>query len=152
MTACQLSTRDSELTISSSNPPPVVVRTPKSGLNTPSNRYSPLPPGCTYGRLTRDQARNLPHDDSTQDEKDGERRIIWVDFEPSSPENPFFFSKMRKRAIISVAIFFTGMTALATSAYSIGEQSMSRDLGLSSAQASSGLSLYAWVGLLASFW
>lgn len=145
-----LTSRDSELTISSTNLPAVPLPTAlPDGLKTPT-RGPPLPPGCSYGRLTREQAVNLPADpsDDSGGEKDSTgRSVIWVDFEPNSTENPFFFSKMRKRAILTVAIFFTGMTALNASAYSIGEQSMSRDLGLNHAAASSGLALYAWVRL-----
>lgn len=136
----QLSSRDSELTISSSTPPN------RSTIENKRRSDPPLPPGCSYGTLTLDQALNLP--DATEDEKNPQRQVIWVDFAPSSPENPFFFSKVRKRAIICVAVFFTGVTALNTSAYSIGEQSMSRDLGLNSAEAASGLALYAWVSLI----
>jgi hypothetical protein len=39
------------------------------------------------------------------------KQVIWVDFPPSSNENPFFFAPWRKRAILSVAVFFTAMTA-----------------------------------------
>lgn len=110
----------------------------------------PLPPGCKYGYLPSSTQipstpSETPAEHRRREEEKSSRAVIWVDFAPSSSENPFFFSKARKRAILIVAIFFTGMTAFNTSAYSIGEGSMSRDLGLSSAEASAGLSLYAWV-------
>ena len=118
-----------------------------------SHAESPaLPPGCKYGHLPSttkipQTPSETPAEHRRREEEKESRAVIWVDFPPSSPENPFFFSKARKRAILIVAIFFTGMTAFNTSAYSIGEGTMSRDLGLTNAEAAAGLSLYAWVSL-----
>jgi hypothetical protein len=44
-----------------------------------------------------------------------------------------------------VAIFFTGMTAYNTSAYSIGVDAMCGELGCSTLQGNAGVGLYAWV-------
>lgn len=102
---------ESDLTISSSNPPPLAVST----ANTPRSRYPTPPLGCHYGRLPPGQ--RLPISGTTGVENDLEKYpngvpVIWVDFPPSSTENPFFFAAWRKRAITSAAIFFTAMTAL----------------------------------------
>jgi hypothetical protein len=42
-------------------------------------------------------------------------------------------------------VFFTGMTAFSTSAYSIGIPSMMADLGMTDLQALAGVGLYAFV-------
>lgn len=147
--------RDSELTISSSNPPPAAFASDDatgsaSTSHTPTTTRPPLPPGCRYGLLPpktaipRTPSESPEEEKRRRDDKDA-RRVIWVDFPPSSRENPFFFSKARKRAILVAAIFFTGITAFNTASYAIGEQSMMRDLGLTSTQASAGLAVYAWV-------
>jgi len=148
-----IASRDSDLTISSSNPPPAAFASedePTSTSHTPTASRPPLPPGCRYGLLPpktaipRTPSETPEEEKRRRDDKDA-RRVIWVDFPPSSRENPFFFSKARKRAILVAAIFFTGITAFNTASYAIGEQSMMRDLGLTSTQASAGLALYAWV-------
>ncbi|RXK37531.1 hypothetical protein M231_05252 [Tremella mesenterica] len=73
-----------------------------------------------------------------------EIRIIWVDFPPQSTKDPFHFPVWRKTAIVCVASFFTLFTAFSVSGYSIGIESMSRDLGCTTLQAQVGLGLYAW--------
>lgn len=72
-------------------------------------------------------------------------QIIWVDFPPSSRANPFFFSRRRKWGIMAVALLYAFITSLQTSAFSIGFDSMQRDLGMSNLQAAAGVSLYGWV-------
>lgn len=47
--------------------------------------------------------------------------------------------------ILAVALYFAHVTALQTSAYSIGYGSMQRDLGMTNLQAATGVSLYGWV-------
>jgi hypothetical protein len=71
-------------------------------------------------------------------------RIIWVDFPPGDPANPLCFTKGKKLAIVGVAVYFTGITAYATSSYSIGIPSMCAELGCTRIQGAAGLSLYAW--------
>jgi len=132
---------DSELTVAPASP---------NTYTDSAHDVPALPPGCKYGHLPPSSEipqtpSETPAEHRRREEEKSSRAVIWVDFAPSSTENPFFFSKARKRAILIVAIFFTGMTAFNTSAYSIGEGSMSRDLGLNNAEASAGLSLYAWV-------
>jgi len=72
--------------------------------------------------------------------------IIWVDFPLKSRENPFYFSKKRKWVTMAIALYFAHVTALQTSAYSIGFGSMQRDLGMTDLQAAAGVALYGWVG------
>lgn len=71
-------------------------------------------------------------------------RIIWVDFPPGDPANPLCFTKRKKLAIVGVAVYFTGITAYATSSYSIGIPSMCAELGCDRIQGAAGLALYAW--------
>lgn len=61
-----------------------------------STLVSNLPDGCYFG--------DLPV-------KEGESggKVIWVEFPPNSPDNPFYFSRGRKAGITFVAIFFTLM-------------------------------------------
>ncbi|TXT07257.1 hypothetical protein VHUM_03427 [Vanrija humicola] len=94
-----------------------------------------LPEGCSYGTLTKAS--------SDGKEAAGET-VIWVEFAPGSRENPFFFSKWRKVSITACATFFTFMTAYTTTAYSISEESMCRDLHCTNLQFASGIALYAW--------
>lgn len=47
--------------------------------------------------------------------------------------------------ILGVALYFAHVTALQTSAFSIGFGSMQRDLGMTDLQAATGVSLYGWV-------
>lgn len=124
---------------------------------------STLPPGCSIGPLIvilpdgrpqllddhrphshPPQAQSQPHS-ITPDIPLAPERAIWVDFPPDSRENPFHFSRGRKNAIVAVAVFFTGMTAFSTSAYSIGIPSMMADLGMTDLQALAGVGLYAFV-------
>ena len=72
--------------------------------------------------------------------------IIWVEFPPDSPENPFSYSRKRKTTTMACALFFAGMTALQASAYAPGIPSMRRDLGMTQLQADAGVSLFPWVG------
>ncbi|WOO80564.1 Efflux pump atB [Vanrija pseudolonga] len=92
-----------------------------------------LPEGCAYGTLAKVDG----------DGKEAET-VIWVEFAPGSRDNPFFFSKWRKVSITACATFFTFMTAYTTTAYSISEESMCRDLGCNNLQFASGIALYAW--------
>jgi hypothetical protein len=71
--------------------------------------------------------------------------IIWVDFPFKSKENPFYFSRRRKWITLGIALYFAHVTALQTSAFSIGFGSMQRDLGMTDLQAAAGVALYGWV-------
>ncbi|WVQ83155.1 hypothetical protein IAT38_005293 [Cryptococcus sp. DSM 104549] len=129
-------------------------RPDSSRSTTASGRLtSDLPAGCHWGPvLTPELAEMLrlrPEESSelgVGQVGDGasQTRVIWVDFPPLSPQNPFFFSTKRKLAITVVATFFTMMTAANTSAYSIGEVSMCKDLGCNDLQAAGGLGVYAF--------
>uniref|UniRef100_V5EXJ7 Synaptic vesicle transporter SVOP and related transporter n=2 Tax=Kalmanozyma brasiliensis (strain GHG001) TaxID=1365824 RepID=V5EXJ7_KALBG len=56
--------------------------------------------------------------------------VIWVDFPPGDPENPFNFSKTRKWCITILGVLFTAEVAATASAYVPGIPSMERDLGI----------------------
>ena len=118
-----------------------------------------LPPGCTPGPTLHE----VPI--STKKGKDGTTKtkviaplpnepipenaescpIIWVDFPLKSKENPFYFSRRRKWITLGIALYFAHVTALQTSAFSIGFGSMQRDLGMTDLQAAAGVALYGWV-------
>ncbi|WVQ83221.1 hypothetical protein IAT38_005360 [Cryptococcus sp. DSM 104549] len=124
----------------------------------PSPPPSPsgLPPGCSYGPALNPKLRESLHlppllpgeDDPTLSTSTGAAhntlRVIWVDFPPSSPHNPFFFSTKRKLAITLVSTFFTCMTASNAGAYSIGTESMSRDLGSNEMEVAAGLGVFCF--------
>lgn len=129
-----------------------------SGSRTPRNTAH-LPAGCSWGPLyslepTSGQIQIYPqpkrHPDNsiptspTASAATPIGRLIWVDFPPESPTDPFHFPRYRKLAIVAVATYFTGITAFSTSAYSIGVPSMTRDLGNTALEAAAGLALYAW--------
>ncbi|ETS64313.1 hypothetical protein PaG_01157 [Moesziomyces aphidis] len=56
--------------------------------------------------------------------------VIWVDFPPDDPENPFNFSTTRKWCITILGVLFTAEVAATASAYVPGIPSMERDLGI----------------------
>ncbi|OCF32630.1 drug transporter [Kwoniella heveanensis BCC8398] len=120
---------------------------------------STLPAGCAWGPTIDSSSRSLlnlrleddvinPTSGISIQGEEGERdrqwpyRIIWVDFPPGSPQNPFFFSRKRKIAITVAATFFTLLTSMNVGAYSISMESMSRDLGCTTIQASVALGIY----------
>lgn len=65
-----------------------------------STLVSNLPDGCYFGEM--------PKDDDDEAAAAVER-VIWVEFPPNSPDNPFYFHRARKSGITFVAIFFTLM-------------------------------------------
>ncbi|PWN52608.1 MFS general substrate transporter [Violaceomyces palustris] len=78
-----------------------------------------------------------------QEEKRSED-VIWVEFEPGDPENPFNFSNTRKWVMTILAVFFTAEVAATASAYVSGIPSMERDLGYENEELSMlGISIYA---------
>lgn len=129
----------------------------QEGHQTPLDK-SQLPPGCTPGPVLHlvpvKPGKNgkppkvkvvAPLPDEAPPEGSEPCPIIWVDFPSQSKENPFYFSRRRKWMILAVALYFAHVTALQTSAYSIGYGSMQRDLGMTNLQAATGVSLYGWV-------
>lgn len=54
-----------------------------------------LPDGCSYGSIP------------AKDGEGAEKRVIWVDFPPASPDNPICFSKSRKFLITAVVLLYT---------------------------------------------
>jgi hypothetical protein len=114
-----------------------------------------LPPGCTSGPVLHLVPTSTKEDGKTkviapipgQDLPDNAEAcpIIWVDFPLKSRENPFYFSRRRKWVTMAIALYFAHVTALQTSAYSIGFGSMQRDLGMTNLQAAAGVALYGWV-------
>ncbi|WVR04612.1 hypothetical protein IAU60_001623 [Kwoniella sp. DSM 27419] len=111
-----------------------------------------LPDGCSWGPVItgstcdelalRLEPESLASTTSSDADHDRDTRIIWVDFPPGSPQNPFFFSRGRKISLVVVATVFTIYTSINVGAYSITMQSMSRDLGLTTIQSSVGLGIY----------
>ncbi|GMK56019.1 hypothetical protein CspeluHIS016_0210750 [Cutaneotrichosporon spelunceum] len=97
-----------------------------------STLVSNLPDGCHFGQLPQDDADAPP------------QRVIWVEFPPNSPDNPFYFHRGRKAGITFVAIFFTLMAAYASSAFPISAPSMVAELGTSEQNVSAGVALYAF--------
>ncbi|WWC86940.1 uncharacterized protein L201_001820 [Kwoniella dendrophila CBS 6074] len=123
-------------------------RLPPASTSTPLDSSS-LPAGCSFGPvldLTYIQETNvkIEPDLRTQIEQ-GEKdsiRILWVDFPAGSPQNPFFFSQKRKYGITIVATLFTLTTSMNVGAFSIGMDSLIRDLGCTREQAAYGLGIY----------
>ncbi|WVQ83220.1 hypothetical protein IAT38_005359 [Cryptococcus sp. DSM 104549] len=105
-----------------------------------------LPPGCHWGpALTPELRASLRLPPPAEGDSSAEPEwVIWVDFPPNCPQNPFFFTNTRKFAITLVATLFTALSAMNVSAYSIGEESMCRDLGCSDVEVSAGIAVYSW--------
>ncbi|KAG8865398.1 hypothetical protein FRB96_000288 [Tulasnella sp. 330] len=76
-------------------------------------------------------------------EKDGQK-VLYVEFEPGDPRDPFSFSKGRKWAMTWTACVYTFFTAYTLSAFAIGVPSLRRELGFNATDAALGLSVYAW--------
>ncbi|PWY99052.1 MFS general substrate transporter [Testicularia cyperi] len=69
--------------------------------------------------------------------------VIWVEFPPGDPENPFNFSKTRKWTILLLGTLFTAEVANTASAYVPGIPSMERDLNVTNHELSLlGIALY----------
>ena len=69
--------------------------------------------------------------------------VIWVDFPPGDPENPFNFSKTRKWCITILGVLFTAEVAATASAYVPGIPSMERDLNITNHELSMlGIAVY----------
>lgn len=103
----------------------------KPSLSTLASAVGPLPEGCSYGYLPKDDIG-------------AEERVIWVDFPAGSRENPFYFAPLRKLGITCVAVFYTLLSAYTTSAFSISAGSMCEDLGCSTLEVEAGIALYCW--------
>ncbi|WWC61559.1 uncharacterized protein I303_104143 [Kwoniella dejecticola CBS 10117] len=106
-----------------------------------------LPPGCTFGPKHRISPHGItliiPSTKArTEDEED--LPVIWVDFTPGSPNDPFHFSSTRKLVIMSLVLFFAFITTWEMSSYSISGNSLRSDLRVSQVQTALGLSLYGW--------
>ncbi|WWC86939.1 uncharacterized protein L201_001819 [Kwoniella dendrophila CBS 6074] len=118
-------------------------------INTISNEIlneRRLPEGCTFGPLNNNNNHETSielddHNDFSNENGNG-KRIIWVDFPIGSIENPIFFSSKRKFGLLIVATLFTCLTALNIGAYSIGQESMMKDLDCTRFQASLGNGVY----------
>ncbi|KAJ7708906.1 MFS polyamine transporter [Mycena rosella] len=67
---------------------------------------------------------------------------LYVEFEDGDPRNPTCFPRSKKWAITFLACFSTVIAAFASSAYSLGFDSMMRDLNCTEFQATVGLSVY----------
>ncbi|WVW78489.1 hypothetical protein I302_100444 [Kwoniella bestiolae CBS 10118] len=123
-----------------------------SSLSTDKTLSSPshtnLAAGCTYGPiinteyLEETKIKLEPELLSLIEHNGEEHRILWVDFPPLSPQNPFYFSQTRKYGITIVATLFTLMTSMNVGAFSIGMESLTEDLGCTREQAAIGLGIY----------
>jgi hypothetical protein len=127
--------------------------TPDLHAQHPSEKQQ-LPAGCTPGPIlhivpTSSKSKGkkvispLPNEPIPENAESCP--IIWVDFPFKNKENPFYFSRRRKWVTLGIALYFAHVTALQTSAFSIGFGSMQRDLGMSDLQAAAGVALYGWV-------
>ncbi|KAG8216337.1 major facilitator superfamily domain-containing protein [Butyriboletus roseoflavus] len=70
-------------------------------------------------------------------------KIIYVEFEDGDQRNPQNFPLLKKWAITLTTCYFTGMTAAASSSFTISTPSMTRDLHCTELQGALGLGLYA---------
>lgn len=129
---------------SAPSPTNTIVET-SSTANDPQSNKS-LPAGCSYGPILH-LVTKPHHNILTTAVEDSETvPVIWVDFPPKSPDNPFFFSKRRKWAILAVAFFFAHMTSEQVSAFPIGAGTMIRDIpGMTDFYVALGTSAYGWV-------
>nr|KIR47627.1 drug transporter [Cryptococcus bacillisporus CA1280] len=108
---------------------------------------SALPPGCSFGsvhRFSRQNAVPLTSQSGPCPPECQDLIVIWVDFPPQSPEDPFHFSSSRKVIIMILVLFFAFITTWEMSSYSISTSSMRRDFGVPEVDAALGLSLYGW--------
>jgi hypothetical protein len=133
--------------------------TPSLHAQHPSEKNQ-LPAGCSTGPILHIASTSpngkgkgkkvispLPNETIPEDAESCP--IIWVDFPLKSKENPFYFSRRRKWITLGIALYFAHVTALQTSAFSIGFGSMQRDLNMTDLQAAAGVALYGWVSLSA---
>ncbi|KAG2340276.1 MFS general substrate transporter [Suillus weaverae] len=72
-----------------------------------------------------------------------EQELILIKFDKGDPRDPKNFSYARKWTITLICCAFGGITAAASSSYSISYESMMKDLNCTQLQATLGLSLYA---------
>lgn len=73
-----------------------------------------------------------------------EKDVIWVEFAPNDPGNPFNFSRRRKWITTILAVLFTGEVAATAGAYVPGISSMERDLNIHNHELSLlGIAIYA---------
>ncbi|KAJ1026257.1 hypothetical protein NDA16_002344 [Ustilago loliicola] len=72
----------------------------------------------------------VPQADPSTLKAEASSDVIWVDFPPGDPENPFNFSKTRKWCITILGVLFTAEVAATASAYVPGIPSMERDLSI----------------------
>ncbi|KAG1807051.1 major facilitator superfamily domain-containing protein [Suillus subaureus] len=72
-----------------------------------------------------------------------EQELILIQFHEGDPRDPINFSYPQKWAITLLCCAFGGITAAASSSYSISYESMMKDLNCTRLQATLGLSLYA---------
>ncbi|WWC67915.1 uncharacterized protein I206_101833 [Kwoniella pini CBS 10737] len=122
-----------------------------SSATSPINQLSSytLPAGCSYGPTitpTYLEETNIVLEPELVSQihsgKSNECKLLWVDFPPLSPQNPFNFSKGRKFGITCVATLFTLQTSMNVGAFSIGMESMTRDLNCTRDQAAIGLGIF----------
>ncbi|KAK0569354.1 hypothetical protein OC861_001068 [Tilletia horrida] len=116
----------------------VPAKAPKlgGGEETQDSHPGRLDPQSVDSRQSTLQAQE------NQLEKEGE--VIWVDFEPGDPEDPFEWSHRRKLFNVVLCVFFTIEVAQAAGSYVSGIDEMERDLGYSNRVVSLlGVSLYA---------
>ncbi|TKY88039.1 hypothetical protein EX895_003135 [Sporisorium graminicola] len=98
-------------------------------------------------RATGDNAERdlekVPQADPSTLAEQASDEVIWVDFPPDDPENPFNFSRTRKWCITILGVLFTAEVAATASAYVPGIASMERDLHITNHELSLlGIAIY----------
>ncbi|WWC89634.1 uncharacterized protein L201_004559 [Kwoniella dendrophila CBS 6074] len=121
--------------------------TSSNAVSVPNQSTTVLPSGCSFGPIHRFSKHNatlvtpasVPCPPDAQD-----LPVIWVDYPPNSPQDPFHFSKFRKIIIMVLTLFFAFITTWEMSSYSISSSSLREDLDVPQIDTALGLSLYGW--------
>ncbi|KAL1409161.1 hypothetical protein Q8F55_005990 [Vanrija albida] len=91
-----------------------------------------LPDGCSYGTVP------------AKDDEGADKRVIWVDFPPASPDNPICFSSARKLLITATVLLYTFWCSSTASAFAISVGSTCDALHCRKFEPEAGVALYAW--------
>ncbi|WWC67914.1 uncharacterized protein I206_101832 [Kwoniella pini CBS 10737] len=108
----------------------------------PFDELKKLPEGCIYGPIIDSTFLSQNQTSLKSDNTKIEDKIIWVDFPIGSNENPFNFYSSRKSGIIIVATLCTWLTGVNIGSFTIGYDSMMKELNSTRFQASLGNGVY----------
>ncbi|SPO29152.1 related to multidrug resistant protein [Ustilago trichophora] len=118
---------DSPIKTTSSTSPSKIVSNPvPAELHPASSEHIP----ATHSSSAENDLEKAPQADPALLQSQAEDDVIWVEFPPGDPENPFNFSKTRKWCITILGVLFTAEVAATASAYVPGIPSMERDLNI----------------------